>query len=434
MLENNVKKRVRNPVGAVLRNKDFCRVWASNGLDNTCRWMEVVVMGWLVLEMTDSPFQVAMLFALRWTPMLFFSIFSGAIADRVNRWLVVAVARSGNVLVTAVVLFLVISDSIQPWHLLVASLALGWMYVLEFPSLRSMIYDIVGGPNIVSAMSLETLSITVGRFIGPLAAGLWIEFSGFTGAYVFLLAGYGVSLGIFQLIKTRTPVHATPSRSLWQNLTEGLRYALANRVIRGVLGVTLIMNAMAFSAESLFPVVARDHLHVGAGLAGVLISAQSIGTLAAAAVIANLGTIRYHGRIFCVGTTLQFLSLLLFALSPWYGLSVVMLLLVGLGIAGFSTMQNTIILISATPEMRGRALGVLGQCIGVAALGGLAVGGIANYYDARIAVAISAIIGLVLLAPVIALSPLVRHPIMPPDTVDEARSGNIVNQAAQTPD
>ena len=70
---------------------------------------------------------------------------------------------------------------------------------------------------------------------------------------------------------------------------------------------------------------------------------------------------------------------------------------------------------------------MLGQCIGVAALGGLAVGGIANYFDARIAVAISALMGLVLLVPVMALSPLVRHPTAPPDTDDEARSGNIVN-------
>ena len=421
-------------MGDVLRNRDFRLVWASGGLDNTCRWMDVVVMSWLVLELTDSPFLVAMLFVLRWAPMLFFSIFSGMIADRANRWLVVVVARSGNVLVTAVVLFLVIAGLVQPWHLLLASLALGWIFVLEFPSLRAMIYDLVGGRNIVSAMSLDALMFTVGRFIGALAAGLWIEISGFTGAYVFLLLGYGISLSIFQLIKTRVPVHAPASRSLWQNLTEGLRYALANRVIRGVLGVTLIMNAMAFSAESLFPVVARDHLHVGAGLAGVLISAQAIGSFAAAAVISSLGAIRYHGRIFCFGTTLQFLSLLLFALSPWYGLSYLMLLLVGLGSAGFSTMQSTIILISAAPEMRGRAVGVLGQCIGIAALGGLAVGGLANFFDARIAMAISASLGIVLLAPVIALSPLVRHPTAPPDTDDEARSGNIVGQASQTPD
>ena len=140
MLENNVTKRVRHPVVAVLRNRDFRLVWASGGLDNTCRWMDIVVMSWLVLELTDSPFQVAMLFVLRWTPMLFFSILSGTIADRANRWLVVAVARSGNVVVTAVVLFLVIVGSVQPWHLLLASLALGWLYVpgVSFPPLHDI--------------------------------------------------------------------------------------------------------------------------------------------------------------------------------------------------------------------------------------------------------------------------------------------------------
>ena len=394
----------------------------------------MLVMSLLVLEMTDSPFQVAMLFVMRWAPMLFFAIFAGTIADRANRWLVVSVTRSGYVLVTAVVLSLVIADLIQPWHLLLASLVLGWIYVLEFPSLRSMIYDLVGGKNIVSAMSLEALIATVGRFAGSLAAGLWIEISGFSGAYVFLLSGYAISLALIRLIKTRVPVHAIPSRSLWQNLTEGFRYAYSNRVIRGVLGVTLIMNAMAFSSESLFPVVARDHLHVGAGLTGVLISGLSIGSFAAAVVIAGRGAIRYHGRLFCFGTTLQFLSLLLFALSPWYGLSFVMMLLVGVGIAGFSTMQSTIILISAAPELRGRALGVLGQCIGIAALGGLAVGGIANLFDARIAVAISAAIGLVLLTPFIALSPLAWHPTAPADTDEQVQTTNLEVRDSGTPD
>ena len=411
----------------ILRNKDFCLLWASGSVDNVSRWMDTIVMSWLVLQLTDSPFQVALLFVLRWLPMLFFALFSGMIADRANRWLVIAVARGSYVLVTAIVLFLVIAGLVQPWHIFLASLALGWIYVLEFPSRRAMIYDLVGGGNIVGAMSLETISMTVGRFIGPLAGGLLIQFSGFTGAYVFLVVSYGVSWALIHLIKTRIPARAIPSRSFWRNLGEGVKYSLNNRVIRGVLGITLIMNAMAFSAESLFPVVAKDHLHVGAGLTGVLISAQAIGSLATAMVIVGLGAVRYHGRILCVGVTVQLLSLLLFAISPWYPLSFVMMLLVGLGGAGFSTMQSTIILISATPEMRGTALGVLGQCIGVAALGGLMMGAVANFFDAQVAIAVSALAGLLLLAPVVALSPLVRQPISPPETDTQLRSGRTVS-------
>ena len=175
------------------------------------------------------------------------------------------------------------------------------------------------------------------------------------------------------------------------------------------------MNAMAFSVESLFPVVARDHLGVGAGLTGILISAQAIGSLVAASVIASLAMVRYHGRIFCLGLALQLLSLLFFALSPWYSVSFLMLLLAGLGAAGYSTMQSTIILISSEPEMRGTALGMLGQCIGVAAVGGVVVGIVANFFSANIAVALSVSLGLVLLIPTMFLSPLIRHPISRPD-------------------
>lgn len=421
-------------MGYILWDKDFRLLWASGGVDNVCRWMDTIVMSWLVLQLTDSPFQVALLFVLRWLPLLFFALLSGMIADRANRWLVMAVARGSTTLVTAVVLFLVIADLVQPWHILLASLTLGWIYVLEFPSRRSMIYDLVGGGNIVRAMSLETISMTVGRFIGPLAGGLLIQFSGFTGTYVFLIVGYSIAWALIHLMKARIPARAIPSRSFWRNLGEGVKYSLNNRVIRGVLGVTLIMNAMAFSAESLFPVVAKDHLNVGAGLTGVLISAQAIGSLVTATVIVWLGAVTYHGRILSVGVTVQLLCLLFFAISPWYPLSLVMMLMLGLGGAGFSTMQSTIILISATPEMRGTALGVLGQCIGVAALGGLVMGAVANFFGAQVAIAINALVGLLLIAPVIGLSPLVRQPISPPEIDPQIGSGGTVSQASQTPD
>ncbi len=390
-------------------------MWAAGGLDNAGRWMDTVVMGLLVLDLTDSAFQVALLFVFRWVPMLAFALLSGMIADRVNRWAVRVLARTVAVAAAAVILVLVLTGAVQPWHLFVASFFLGGLFVMEFPSRRSLIYDLVGSERIVSAMSLETINTTIGRFAGPFMAGLLIEFTGFKGPYLLLLVVYVIAFALIMVIETRGPVRVKPSYSFWGTVSRGFKYSLNNSVIRSVLIITLIMNAMAFSVESLFPVVARDHLGVGAGLTGILISAQAIGSLAAATVIASLAVVRYHGRIFCLGLGLQLLSLLFFAISPWYPLSFLMLLLAGLGAAGYSTMQSTIILISAEPEMRGTALGMLGQCIGVAAVGGLAVGIVANFFSAQAAVAMSVSLGLVLLLPAVFFSPLVRRPISPPD-------------------
>ena len=389
-------------------------MWAAGGLDNTGRWMDVVVMGLLVLELTDSAFQVALLFVFRWMPMLAFALISGMVADRANRWAIMMVSRMVAVTTTGAILVLVLADAVEPWHVFIASFFLGGLFVLEFPSRRSLIYDLVGSDRIVSAMSLETINSTLGRFMGPFLAGLLIELTDFSGTYIVLMVVYIVAFVLILVMKGRGPVRAPSPYAFWSTVSRGFKYSLNNSVIRSVLLITLIMNAMAFSVESLFPVVAKNHLGVGPGLTGILISAQAIGSLAAASVIASLAVIRYHGRIFALGLVLQLISLLFFALSPWYPVSFLMLMLAGLGAAGYSTMQSTIILISSEPEMRGTALGMLGQCIGVAAVGGLAVGVVANYFSAQAAVAMSVSLGLLLLIPVLSFSPLLRRPISPP--------------------
>ena len=389
-------------------------MWAAGGLDNTGRWMDVVVMGLLVLELTDSAFQVALLFVFRWVPMLAFALISGMVADRANRWAIMMVSRMVAVTTTGAVLVLVLADAVEPWHVFIASFFLGGLFVLEVPSRRSLIYDLVGSDRIVSAMSLETINSTLGRFMGPFLAGLLIELTDFSGTYIVLMVVYIVAFVLILVMKGRGPVRAPSPYAFWSTVSRGFKYSLNNSVIRSVLLITLIMTAMAFSVDSLFPVVAKNHLGVGPGLTGILISAQAIGSLAAASVIASLAVIRYHGRIFALGLVLQLISLLFFALSPWYPVSFLMLMLAGLGAAGYSTMQSTIILISSEPEMRGTALGMLGQCIGVAAVGGLAVGVVANYFSAQAAVAMSVSLGLLLLIPVLSFSPLLRRPISPP--------------------
>ncbi len=398
---------------AVLGNSDFRQLWLAGGADNTGRWMEAVVMALLMLDIGGSALQVALLFAFRWTPMLLFALVSGMVADRANRRLVMIVSRGVAVAVTAILLVLVASEQARPEHLFIGSLLLGWLYVLEFPSRRSFIYELVGGQQVVGAMSLETISTTVGRMLGPLAAGVVVGQLGFTVAFAALVGLYSLAFLFVLLIRTRLPPRGSGHFDLVQTAKAGFGYAFASPVVRAVLMGTIIFNALAFSVESLFPVVAKEHLEVGPELTGLLISAQSFGTLGAALAIGLVPNLRYHGRVFCFGMAIQLVALILFALSPWFPLSFMLLLFSGLGAAGFSTMQSTIIMLSSPPEIRGALLGVLGQCIGVAAVGGVIVGLVADYLSAQAAVALSTGLGLTLLIPVMLFTPLIKSPVSP---------------------
>jgi MFS family permease len=386
-------------------------------MSNASRWMETGVLGWLMLYLTDSPWHVALVGAARSAPLLAFGLFAGLIADRTNRWVVMLCTQSVNALATGVLLVLLLLGAIQPWHVLLVAFILGCSTILDMPSRRSLVYDLVGPQQVVSAMSLETVNNTVGKFLGPLVGGLMIEMTGFTGVYGLLMAAYLLALSLILQVKSNPSGPPGLAQSIWQSLVTGLQYSLHNRVVLGVLCITVIMNALAFSYVQILPVVARDHLRVGPGLMGLLASADGLGTLIGALLLAALGKLPAHGRIYAFGALLELVSLLGFAASPWYALSCLLLFGVGLGNAGFSTMQSTIILLSAEPGMRGRAVGVLGLCIGSTPLGLLELGALSAAVGAPAAIGINAIIGLALWLPVVAFTPLLSRPQEPkPET------------------
>jgi MFS family permease len=398
---------------SIFRNRDFLWLWAAGGMSHGCRWMETGVLGWLLLDLTDSPWHVALVGVARSAPLLAFGLFAGLIADRTDRWLVMLCTQSVNAVMTGILLVLLLLDAIQPWHVLLVAFMLGCSTILDMPSRRSLIYDLVGPQHVVSAMSLETISNTVGKFLGPLVGGLMIEMTGFVGVYGLLTAVYLLALSFILQVKVNLPSPPGPPQPVWRSLVTGLQYSWHNRVVLGVLGITVIMNALAFSYVQILPIVARDHLGVGPGLMGLLASADGMGTLTGALLLAAVGTVTAHGRIFALGALLELACLLAFAASPWYALSCVLLFGVGLGNAGFSTMQSTIILLSAAPGMRGRAVGVLGLCIGSTPLGLLELGALSAAVGAPAAIGMNAAIGLALWLAIIVCTPLLSRPQKP---------------------
>jgi MFS family permease len=134
-----------------------------------------------------------------------------------------------------------------------------------------------------------------------------------------------------------------------------------------------------------------------------------------AALVASATRIRYHGRLYIGGSALSFAALLLFAVSRWYSLSLPALVLLGLGSAGFSTMQASIVMLVARMDVRGKALGVVSLAIGASPIGALVEGVVAGILGPEFALGINATAGLVCIALVAALLPALRRP-MTPDT------------------
>jgi MFS family permease len=409
--------RAGSPISAVLRNADFRIIWWVGTLHEFARRMELLILSWLILQVTDSYFQLGLVLVFNNLPRPLLSLFSGLLADRVSRHRILFVAQLMKTLTVAIILSVIAFDFelLRPWHVYSAIAVQGAIKSLEDPSRRTAIMDIVGERRLVNALSLDVISNTAGKMAGPLLGGVLLDTVDFAGAYLVVLAVNTLNLGM--VARLRVPLQQTGRLevSALRSLGVAIAYAVRSPMLMGLLSVTILMNALAFPVQQFIPAIGRDHLGVGATLVGLLVAAEGFGQLAGAGLMSSTRGIRFHGRFFVAGSVAVLVLTLIFAWSPWYALAFALRALGGLGQSGFSTMQSAITMLATPQGMRGRMMGLLSFCIGVGTpLGGLEIGALAAVFTIQGAISANVVVGLLSMIPVLALTPLISRPLTQP--------------------
>ena len=417
------RPRADAPVFTVLQDRDFRAIWYVGTLRELSRRMELLVLGWLILQSTASPLQLGLVLVFNNLPRPVLSLFTGFIADRFNRWRILMLSQVINTAVAVVILGLIVTDAIVAWHVYAAVFVQGATKSLEDPSRRTGILDIVGERRLVNALSLDTISNTSGKMLGPLLAGIMIDTSGplvsslfggvsietggYVGACCLIVLVHLIDLGVMTRVHIPRKERATTLEPVWSSLNSGIRYALATPLLWGMLYVTIIMNALAFPLQQFIPDIGANNLGVGATLVGLLVAGEGIGQMAGAGAMALTRNLQRHGLVFMLGSTVVLLMAIAFVWSPWYLLAFGVLIIAGVGQSCFGTMQSTITMLSAPPEMRGRMVGLMSVCIGIGTpLGALAIGILAEIYGTPLAITFNAALGLVLLLPALIFTPV----------------------------
>ena len=405
----------RAPVLSVLYEADFRTIWCVGGLSEVARWMEQLVLSLLIWHVTHSPLPLALVLVFNNLPRPLCSPFTGLLADRFNRRSILVGAQILNTVTALGVLSLLMLERLQPWQVFLAVALQGVVKSLEDPARRTAILDLVGAGRLVNALSLDVLNNTFGKMLGSLMGGVLIETVGFSGACGCVLAVHVATLGLMTRLRIPPSQGTRPGEPIWRSLAMAVRYIRHSPMLLGLLYVTMVMNALAFPSRQFIPAIGSEYLGVGAGLVGLLAAAESFGQLAGAGVIACTRSLQYHGRVFVGGSVIVLLMAMLFVWAPWYALAFALLALGGCGQAGFSTMQSTITMLVTPPAMRGRMMGLLSVCIGASTpLGTLEIGMLAAAFTVQHAIAVNALVGLLLLAPAVALTPLVWQRVSQP--------------------
>jgi len=357
-----------------LATPNYLRLWFAGGIGNAMRWLELLVAGIFTYEVTQSAVLVALVIVARSLPMLLIGTIAGVIGEALNRKRLLVTQLAVLVVTSAVLCVLAFSDRILVWHVALGGLVAGIVWAMELAVRRRMLGEVVVPDQIGPAVAFDSLTNSIARVLGPLTGGAVFQTLGLGGAYFLSAVLYLVAVLVVSGLDFHQESRKLRFGRIPMEIVEGLAVARANRAILAVILVSIVMNMFAFSYSALIAPIGLDVYRVSPILVGALAAAEPLGAIAAGIAL-SANWLRLNGsRALLRGSLLFLIGLMAMALSPWFSLAFVLLLIGGLGTAAFSNMQTTLILTEAPPATRSRVMGIVTMCIGTGPLGVLTIG------------------------------------------------------------
>jgi MFS family permease len=404
----------RLPTFQALEHRDFRLLWISQGCGSLSMWMDQVARGWLLYDLTSSPLQLGLMRGAQALPLLLLSPVAGTAADRYDRKVQIIIAQVMNAVLYGLVALLIVTGQIQPWHIYATAFAEGVVSTFQHPARLAMMADAVPPNRLTNAVALGSVLFNVSRSIGPAIAGLLIWLVGAAGSYVaqagLCVVGTALTFPLPAYLRFATGEgvhHARPS--FVRATADGWSYGWNNHPVRAALLITTSASLFIIPFSTLLPVVARDILDVGAPGQGLLLTGMGIGAFCSAVLIASLGDRLPRGILMLVGVTAYGLSVMAFSASPWFPLSVGLMVVVGLFHVSSHALVHTVIQTYTEREYRGRMNGIFQQTHVITLVGATVVGGLASALGAPTAIALMAGAGALASVAIGVLVPIARR-------------------------
>ena len=367
---------------------------------------EAVVLGWLALELTDSPFLVGAAMGARALPLFFVGVPAGVIADRLPRQRLLAATGAGQALTTGAMGVLVLTGAVSLAQLILLTFVAGILRGLEHAARQSYAHDVVGAAGLVSGLAILGVAMRAGWLLGSLGAGAIIARYGSGHAYLFVAAAY--LAGAVAMLPAPAVAPAAPSGSesdsMWQGITSFVNAVNRDRMLLVLMMLTAGAEVLGFAHQALLPSLARDVLHTGPEGLGILNAARSVGGILA--LLASMRGFTAGGGALFVAVLMSFGgSLIALGVAPYVvgfvGVALLVLLANAAG-ALADLFAQSLLQLRVPAHLRGRAGGAWVVAIGLAPLGQIQMGALASLFGVSAALGASGL-GLVALAGATAL-------------------------------
>lgn len=343
--------------------------------------MQMTAQGWLVLQLSKSPFEVGLVTALQFTPAMLLSLFGGAIADRVDRHKMLFATQCAAAVQAFLFALLVSSNSIQIGHVFALAFLLGLINAFDNPTRQSFVPSLVPRDDLPNAIAMNSLIINVARVIGPSLAGILIATIGMPAAFWTNFASYiGILTALALMDRREMEMKKTdPGQSVLSGIKEVLVVIWQRPPVMLPLILMAFFGTFGYNFNTFIPMIGGFVLKVDPVQYGGLTSSQGVGAVLGALTIGFLGKPKPL-RLFLAATAFACV-LAMVAQVPIYWTTALLLGLLGMGAVMLATSCNTTIQLGVPDNLRGRAMSVYWMVFaGSTPIGALFVGWAARQF------------------------------------------------------
>ena len=375
-------------------------------------WMQNVALAWLVIELSGSPLAIGALAFWRFVPFTIFGLVAGVVADRIeSRKLVMATQAAAMAISIALAVVTLTGTATLPIVYVLAALG-GVALAFDAPGRQSLTFQMVGPRELPNAVALNSGLFNGSRVIGPAIAGLVIAAVGTGLCFVLNAVSFLAVLTALALVREDElhPVAKDRGATIIGGLRRATSYAWNDPQLRLILSVVTVVATVGFNFHVLVPLLAADTLHVGPEGFGLLSATFGAGALVGALATASFRAASW--RLFAIGTAS--FGVLALALAPVQNAILAAVLLFGIGVSFtlFTANANSLVQLAAPDYLRGRLIGLyLFAFLGLAPVGGLLAGWLADVGGTSLAFGVAGVTALVAIGVANAWRPRVVEPV-----------------------
>ncbi len=384
----------------------FRLLWFAALAASAGQWMQQVALGWLAIEMTNSPGFVGIVTFAAGIPFIIVAPLGGSLIDRLDRRKLMLVCQALAVLLAVIMAVDVISGFVQTWHLPVAAVLNGSLQALLSPTQQSLVPSLVPRSDLTNAIGIMSAGQNMTRVVGPSIAGVVIAGVGVGETFIIQAVAIAIAFAlVLRIVLPPRQVFASSGRGVF----DGVRLMVSQPDLRGLFLLAAIPMFFVFPYIGFFNVFARDIFKIGAQGLGLFMAVSGCGAVVGSLLVASRQSIKGAGKILIMTTVMYGFVVAIVAFSTHLWLSLPLMFLGSLLGSAFMSANNVLLQHRISDEFRGRVMGAYMLTWGLMPLGALPMGLAADRFGVQIAVAGGAVISTVVTAALGLTSPEVRE-------------------------